>query len=122
MKENIYVYILEAVDPHTIRIAFTVPQIYVNLKGRVELRYTNETSGDVSTWKVQIFAPPNDLVATSKLEFEMSDLVPNLLYKIRIKLLLHGNTAEPTSDILTVKLPAEPQLKLSDQIPVCIDC
>ncbi|KAL7728899.1 hypothetical protein ACLKA6_004238 [Drosophila palustris] len=99
-----------------------LPQIYVNLKGRVEFRYTNGSSDDVSTWKAQIFAPPGDLYATSKLEFEMSDLEPNSLYRIRIKLLPRDIAMQLTSEILTVKLPAEPQLKLSDPSPICIEC
>lgn len=118
MNKGIYVYTLEAVDPHTVRIAFSIPEIYVNLKGRVEFRYTNGTSDDISTWESQLFAPPDELLATSKLEFEMSRLKPKSLYRIQVKLLLRDISMETTSEILMVKLPAEPELKLSEDVPV----
>lgn len=40
-QDDINVQLLEAVNPHTIRLAFTIPSIIVGLHGRVEVRYTN---------------------------------------------------------------------------------
>lgn len=39
--DDINVHLLEAIDSHTVRLAFTIPSIIVGLHGRVEVRYTN---------------------------------------------------------------------------------
>lgn len=41
-QEEILVHTLEALDAHTIRLAFTVPPVIVGLHGRVEVKYTNK--------------------------------------------------------------------------------
>lgn len=72
-------------------------------------------NNEPSTWEQQILAPPNDLIATKELEFELGGLQPNTSYKIKISVMMHDIDNAPTSSILTVKTlpPGKVYYKLS---------
>ncbi|XP_051166564.1 putative epidermal cell surface receptor isoform X2 [Leptopilina boulardi] len=120
-QDEVSVQALEALDEHTVRLVFTVPGVLVGLHGRVELRYTSDkTNFEPATWKSQEFAPPDDLIATQQLEFELGDLKPSTVYKVKIIVKLQQLSNTPMSKIYTVKtLDKLPEVStLPPQIPI----
>nr|CAI5842724.1 unnamed protein product [Callosobruchus analis] len=119
-QDEIVVHTLEAIDSHTVRLAFMVPRVIVGLHGRVEVRYTHDkNSDDPSTWLLQVFAPPSDLIATASLEFDLLDLKPDTEYKIKITVTLRDLHTTPTSRVYKIKTPKEIQITtLPPSIPI----
>ncbi|KAK9497345.1 hypothetical protein O3M35_004679 [Rhynocoris fuscipes] len=123
-KQNgITIQTLEAIDDRNVRIVFSVPSVLVGLHGRVELRYTSDNkNNDPSTWEQQVFAPPNDLIATRELEFELGNLKPATYYRIRVSVVMRDIDNSPASDILIVKtLPSVSTTSIPEMIPVDAD-
>lgn len=115
-QSTLQIITLEALDPRKLRIVLTVPEQYINLHGRVELRYTNLPTNDTSSWDSQVFAPPEDLIATSQLEFDLPNLEPNSMYKVKVKLILKDLNLQPSSDVYKVKTPPERAITPPPQI------
>ncbi|XP_067213383.1 putative epidermal cell surface receptor isoform X2 [Linepithema humile] len=102
--DEITIQELEALDEHTVRVTFVIPQVFVGLHGRIELRYTSDRENhNLSTWRTQLYSLPNDLIERPHLEFELDNLQPSTEYKVKITVKLKNLTNSPTSKIYSVR-------------------
>ncbi|KAK9687410.1 hypothetical protein QE152_g36293 [Popillia japonica] len=106
-QEEVIVHTLEALDAHTVKLVFNIPRIIVGLYGRVEVRYTNKDNNDPSTWQLQVFAPPHDLLATPQLEFQLTELKADTNYRIQVTVTLRDMHNIHTSKIYSVRTAKE---------------
>ncbi|KAF5273135.1 hypothetical protein FQA39_LY07625 [Lamprigera yunnana] len=119
-QEEINIYLLEAVDPQSIRIGFSVPSIIVGLHGQFDIRYTdNEENNNPNTWLSQVFTPANDLIETPQLEVTLQGLKEDTPYKIKIIVTLRDLHNVHSSRVYTVRtLKNELLTTLPPQIPI----
>lgn len=73
---------------------------------------------DPSTWESQVLAPPDDLIATPQLHFDLGNLLPDTTYSIIIKIHLRDLPNMPQSSILTVRTLPSTLTTLPPQIPI----
>lgn len=62
-------------------------------------------NSDPATWEQKVLAPPDDLIATPELEFNLEPLQPDTEYKIKITVVMRDLQNSPASQILTVRTP-----------------
>lgn len=107
-KKMLSVVTLESDSPTSVKMMFGLPQELVGMRGSVDLRYTDSDDKNVSNWESQVFAPADEILGTSRLEFRLPGLKPSTVYHIQAKLFLHGRSEQPVSSVYTVKTLDEP--------------
>ncbi|XP_017776486.1 PREDICTED: putative epidermal cell surface receptor isoform X1 [Nicrophorus vespilloides] len=117
-SSDVNVDILEALDAHTVRLVFTVPTVFVGLRGGVEVRYTDSNNPDVDTWQLQNYTSPDDVIRTPQLEFELLNLRAETEYKIKVTLQLDGLHNKPSSQIYSIKTLQENKVSTPQMIPI----
>ncbi|KAK5647810.1 hypothetical protein RI129_002702 [Pyrocoelia pectoralis] len=117
-QDEINIQTLEAIDAHSIRLGFTVPSIMVGLHGRIDIRYTSKDNNDPNTWQSQVFSPPNDLIETAQLEVDLTGLIEDTEYKLKIIVTLRDLHNTPSSRIYTVRTLKEVPSTLPPSIPI----
>ncbi|XP_073950661.1 stranded at second transmembrane protein isoform X2 [Choristoneura fumiferana] len=102
-NKKLTVITLESDSPTSIKMLFGLPAVLVGLRGSVDLRYTDTHDDDITHWQSQVFAPADEVLTTSRLEFRLTGLTPGTLYRLRGKLYLHNLPLEPESEIYTIR-------------------
>lgn len=95
-----------AINGTSVRVRFTLPQIYVGLIGHAELHFTTNPLIPSYEWSVQKFARPNRLFDTPNIEYHLMNLKPDTTYYFQIRVIVEALQSGPESEVYKLKMPA----------------
>ncbi len=94
-----------AINPTSVRIRFTLPDLLVGRMGHTELHYTTDSNTPRSQWNVQKFELKRSF-ETSRIKYYLGNLSPGTTYFFQIQVIIEELQSE--SEIYKLHLPPIP--------------